>query len=106
MSLPIPKKIPELGFYYHYKHDPNGDFNNYAYEILGITRDSETKEFGVLYRPLYESTYMYPASYTVRPLEMFMESVRVDSHIVLRFQKIADSEVIAKLEKIRSEMYP
>lgn len=32
---------PELGFYYHYKHDPTGAVNNYAYEILNIGHHTE-----------------------------------------------------------------
>ncbi len=106
MSLPMPQRVPEIGFYYHYKHDPSGEFNNYAYEILGMTRDSETKEYGILYRPLYDNTYMYSASYTVRPLEMFIENVEVNDVTMPRFQEIMDPEIIAKLEHIRSEMYP
>lgn len=34
--LKIPKKVPEVGFYYHYKHDPTGSVNNYAYEVVGV----------------------------------------------------------------------
>jgi len=26
----IPEQCPEPGYYYHYKHDPNGPLNNYA----------------------------------------------------------------------------
>ena len=36
MSLPIPKRVPEPGFYYHYKHNPNGPVNDYAYEVVGV----------------------------------------------------------------------
>ena len=25
-----PEQCPEPGYYYHYKHDPNGPLNNYA----------------------------------------------------------------------------
>jgi hypothetical protein len=31
--MKIPTLVPEPGFYYHYKHDPNGTVNNYAYEV-------------------------------------------------------------------------
>jgi hypothetical protein len=27
-DVPPPKQRPEPGFYYHYKHDPNGPLNN------------------------------------------------------------------------------
>jgi hypothetical protein len=54
------KNIPEPGFYYHYKHDPNGSVNNYAYEVLGIGHHTEDScrpedEYLVVYRPLYEA---------------------------------------------------
>ena len=39
--MKIPTKIPEKGFYYHYKHDPAGPMNNYAYELVGIGIHSE-----------------------------------------------------------------
>ena len=35
-NVPPPKNRPEPGYYYHYKHDPNGPLNNYAYYIYGI----------------------------------------------------------------------
>lgn len=39
--MKITKKIPEKGFYYHYKHDPKGEFNNYAYEVVGLGLHTE-----------------------------------------------------------------
>lgn len=33
MSLPMPKKVPEIGFYYHYKHDPSNGLQDHAYEL-------------------------------------------------------------------------
>ena len=37
-DVPPPEQCPEPGYYYHYKHDPNGPLNNYAYLMgLGIT---------------------------------------------------------------------
>src|SRR5580693_9471 len=29
-DVPPPEQCPEPGYYYHYKHDPNGPLNNYA----------------------------------------------------------------------------
>ena len=60
----IPTRIPKKGFYYHYKHDPKGNFDNYAYEILGIAVHSETEEKTVVYRPLYESSYFAGRDYS------------------------------------------
>ena len=33
-DIPPPKKLPEPGYYYHFKHDPDGPLNNYAYYIM------------------------------------------------------------------------
>src|SRR5436305_10416725 len=30
-DIPPPKKLPEPGYYYHFKHDLDGPVNNYAY---------------------------------------------------------------------------
>lgn len=35
-DVPPPKELPEPGYYYHFKHDPNGPVNNYAYYIYGV----------------------------------------------------------------------
>ena len=32
-DIPPPKTLPEPGYYYHFKHDPAGPLNNYAYYI-------------------------------------------------------------------------
>lgn len=37
-------QTPEKGFYYHYKHDPNGSFDNYAYEVLNIGHHTESMD--------------------------------------------------------------
>ncbi len=116
MSLPIPRQVPPPGFYYHYKHDPSGAVNNYAYEVMGVgfhteddVRPGETHF--LVYRPLYAAA-VYKASkelgipcFDNRPLEMWMESVEKDGKTFPRFKKISDPSVITELEKIRSEMY-
>ena len=115
MTLPMPKRVPELGFYYHYKHDSSGSINNYAYEVVGVgfhTEESrEGEEHFVIYRPLYESS-VFKASKTFnipcfdnRPLEMWMGDVEINDKITKRFTKITDIEVIKELEKIKNEMY-
>jgi len=116
MSLPILKRVPEMGFYYHYKHDPSGPINNYAYEIIGIgfhtehETSNDEKHF-LIYRPLYEAS-VYKASkelgipcFDNRPLAMWMEEIEKDGKKFFRFQKINDPETIRKLEAIRDEMY-
>ena len=99
-------KAPQKGFYYHYKHDPKGTLNNYSYEVLGVSRHTETEEYGVMYRPLYKNTYLAGADFSIRPLGMFNGDVEKDGITVPRFVKITDQKVIDELEKIRDEMYP
>lgn len=102
---------PDKGFYYHYKHDSNGEVNNYAYEVMGVghhTEDDcrEIDQYMVVYRPIYEAfVYKNGKIFDIRPLSMFMEDVTKDSKTFPRFQKITDQEIISKLEKIRDLMY-
>lgn len=103
-------QIPEPGFYYHYKHDPSGSFNNYAYEVLNIAHHTEVEGLDesamVVYRPLYESSvYTAGKHWDARPLDSFMEPVTRDGNTIERFQKITDPDLISKLEKIRDSMY-
>jgi hypothetical protein len=106
-----PARVPDNGFYYHYKHDPNGPVGNYAYEVVGVgchTEDDCRPEdvHMVVYRPLYEdSVYTLGKLFYLRPLHMWVEDVTKDGKTFPRFQKINDPEVIAELETIREEMY-
>jgi hypothetical protein len=112
MSLrPLIGKIPEKGFYYHYKHDPKGSINNYAYEVMGVgyhTEDDCRPEdiHLVVYRPIYESSvYTAGKFFDIRPLTMFMEDIEKGGKIMHRFTKITDPKIIEQLEKKRQEMY-
>lgn len=111
MSLKIPNKIPEKGYYYHYKHDPSVSVNNYAYEVIGVgmhTEDDCRPEDAnlVIYRPIYESSvYKAGKFFDLRPLEMWMGNVEKDGESIPRFTKITDANIISQLEKIRREMY-
>ena len=111
-SMPtIPARVPEKGFYYHYKHDPAGSVNNYAYEVMGTgchTEDDCRPEDAnlVVYRPLYESSvYKAGKLFDIRPLGMFMENVTKDGKTFPRFEKITDAAVIAELETIKRATY-
>jgi hypothetical protein len=116
MSLPIPEKVPEIGFYYHYKHEPDGEVNNYAYEVLGVGFHTESdartgEEHFLIYRPLYESS-LYKVSkelgipcFDTRPLKMWMGDVEKNGKTFTRFKKISDPSVISELKKVRDEMY-
>lgn len=109
--LKIPTNLPEKGFYYHYKHDPNGPVNNYAYEVMGVgfhTEDDCLPEDAnmVVYRPLYESSvYTAGKFFDLRPLEMFMQNITKDGNMRPRFQKITDQNIIVELEAIKARMY-
>lgn len=112
----MPEKVPELGFYYHYKHDPAGPVGNYAYQVLGVGfhTEDDTKpgeEHFVIYRPLYDAA-VYKASkelgvpcFDARPLKMWMGEVNKNSEVIKRFTKVTDPEVVRELERIRKEMY-
>lgn len=107
----LPKEVPEKGFYYHYKHDPNGEVNNYAYEVLGVghhTEDDCRPEDTnmVVYRPLYEAfVYRNGKMFDLRPLSMWTETVEKNGETIARFTKITDKGTIVKLSEIRDNMY-
>ena len=116
MSLPMPKQVPKLGYYYHYKHDPDGPVNNYAYEVIGIGFHTESdcragEEHFIIYRPMYEAS-VYEASqelntecFDVRPLEMWMGEVEKNGLKQPRFFRINDEATIRALEEIGERMY-
>ena len=93
--------IPKPGFYYHHKHDPKGEITNYAYEVIGVGMDTESREFNVIYRPLYQNTFLGKAQYCIRPYEIFIGQVEKGGKMVPRFVKIEDKEVIEELSGIR-----
>ncbi|HYD22989.1 MAG TPA: DUF1653 domain-containing protein [Flavipsychrobacter sp.] len=99
------------GFYYHYKHDPEGEINNYAYEVLGVGYHTEKEEaspdkYVVVYRALYEAgSYVDGKMFAIRPYDMFTEQVEVKGVSIPRFGLITDVKVVNELKKIRDEMY-
>ena len=101
----------EKGFYYHYKHDPAGTVNNYAYEVMGVGHHTEKEaqpedQHMVVYRPIYEAfVYTNGKMFDLRPYEMFIEPVTKEGKTFPRFTKITDPLVIEQLEKIRDDMY-
>ncbi len=102
-----PAKVPEKGFYYHYKHSADKAVNDYAYEVVGVgTHTEEENTFFVVYRPLYESSvYKAGKLFDLRPIDMWMGDVEKDGKTFPRFTKITDTETISKLEKIKGKMY-
>ncbi len=111
-------QAPQIGFYYHYKHNPNGGWNNYLYEVLNIGHHTEIKDseesLFVVYRPLYSSAFVYENGkhWDVRPLGMFSERIILPIEYggdgqkeVDRFTLITDPELIEKCKKLAEEMY-
>jgi hypothetical protein len=112
-DIPPPEKLPAPGYYYHFKHDPDGPVNNYAYYIYGVGHHTETNcrtedAFMQVYRPLYEEAYAYRHGglFDLRPLHMFFDPAEWQGKEVSRFTRIAEPDVIAKLAAIKARMYP
>jgi hypothetical protein len=113
MQFPDKNKIPEKGFYYHYKHDPSKGVTDYAYEMAGVgvhtEEDCRPEDANmIVYRPLYQDASVFKAGklFDLRPFEMWVGDVIKDGRPpVKRFQKINDPEVIKALEIIKIEMY-
>jgi hypothetical protein len=110
--MKIPGRVPEKAFYYHYKHDPKGPVNNYAYEVIGVgchTEDDCRPEDAnmVVYRPLYDAAvYQAGKLFDLRPLDMWMGDVTKDGKTLPRFSKITDPKVVQALAAIKTKMYP
>lgn len=77
-KIPQPPEIG-LGKYRHYKGK--------LYEVLGVGTHSESLEFFVIYKPLYEKP---GSAFWIRPYEMFVESVEVDGISMPRFQRVEE----------------
>ncbi|HYU11550.1 MAG TPA: DUF1653 domain-containing protein [Stellaceae bacterium] len=111
-DIPPPEKRPEPGYYYHFKHDPNGPLNNYAYYIYGVGHHTEDDcrpedAFMQVYRPLYDGyAYRHGGMFDLRPLDMFYAPATSNGKEVPRFTKITNPDVIAQLKAIRARMYP
>ncbi len=61
-------------------------FKGNEYLVLHIAKHSETLEELVVYQALYGEMGIW-----VRPLEMFLEQVEVNGHLVSRFEEIKAS---------------
>src|SRR5258708_35157306 len=112
-EIPSPEKRPEPGYYYHFKHDPNGPLSNYAYYIYGVGHHTEDDcrhedAFMQVYRPLYHEAYAYRNGgiFDLRPLYMFYKSAEWQGKTVPRFTKIIDPQGVAQLQEIKARMDP
>ena len=72
--MPLSQQAQELkkGIYEHYKGLP--------YQVLAVARHSEDLEEYVVYQALYGEYAIW-----IRPLEMFLEMVTYNGHVVPRF---------------------
>ena len=70
----------KLGKYKHYKWQ--------LYEIIGIAKHSETLEWLVIYKALYDSKEFGNNDLWARPTNMFFEKVLVDGKEIPRFEYI------------------
>lgn len=105
ITMNTPPVIPENGFYVHYKHDPRGMLHDHMYEVVGLARNTEEKNYSVLYRPLYENDWFPPAEYQSRPLDMFLETVEKNGVLIPRFKHITDPELAQELTTVKEKMY-
>ena len=69
--------IVTLGLYKHYKGK--------VYEVIGVAHHSETLEELVVYKATYQKE---GNNLWVRPLAMFIETIKIDEVFVKRFEKI------------------
>lgn len=91
--------IPKKGFYRHYKHDPVGPVNNYTYEVIGVALHTEERTHAVIYRPLYQNTFLGEADFCARPLDMFLGKVEKNGVMIDRFTLITDENIIGELKQ-------
>lgn len=107
----FPKNVPDLGFYYHYKHRVESGVNHHAYEVVGTgvhtEEDCRPEDSSmVVYRPLYESeVFTNGKFFDLRPLEMWMGQVTHEGSEIPRFQRIIDQGILENLREIRNKMY-
>ncbi len=101
-------KIPEKGFYYHFKHDPKKDIYNYAYWVLPVlANDADNPdEPKVSYLRLYKEPNNW-----FRKFVEFFDKTKIErpenvTNQLTRFVKINDPELCEKLKERFYEMYP
>ncbi len=112
-DIPPPITLPAPGYYYHFKHDPHGPVNNYAYYIYGVGHHTEDDcraedAFMQVYRPLYEDSYAYRNGglFDLRPVSMFFKPAERDGKPVPRFTRIVDPDILRQLTAIKERLYP
>lgn len=108
----VPLAVPLPGYYYHYKHDPSGPLNNYAYAFINVgchtEEDCRPEDAAmVVYRPLYEEAFVYKNGklFDLRPLLMWMGDVVRSGVTMKRFTHIKDPVIIEVLRSQEKAMY-
>lgn len=71
-----------------YKHYKSTAQKPMLYKIIGIAKHTETDQLMVVYKPLYNSTWLKNAEFATRPLEMFLQNVVVDGKEITRFELV------------------
>lgn len=71
----------EIGIYQHFK-------NKSFYEVIGIARDSETREEMVVYKALYKTDELESGQLWVRPKAMFLEQIEYEGQSGQRFKYV------------------
>ncbi len=72
-----------LGHYLHYKGK--------NYEVVGNAIHTETREWMVVYKALYETPELPEGTIFVRPQEQFVGMAEIDGKKMKRFTKISNS---------------
>lgn len=75
----------KAGIYRHYKGE--------LYEVLGVSRHSDTLEVMVVYQALYTSKEFGENALWVRPLEDFLEMIVVAEKEQPRFEFISEAMI-------------
>ncbi len=111
--MSIAPRHHKTGFYYGYKHNPNGPTNNHAFFILGggchTEPDApEREKFTQIYLPLFTDAHVYQLGKfcDVKPLEIALRLVEIEGKFVDRYTPVTDTTRLAVLKAIRNAMYP
>lgn len=79
------QQYPPTGVYEHYKSTPQ---DRRYYQVVGFARHTETEEILTLYMPLYVIPEHKGLRWQVRPLDMFVETVKYKDKTLPRFRYI------------------
>lgn len=100
------QNLPELGFWRHYKYDPEQGWDHHAYVATHFSLDTDTDLLRVAYLPLYyETSYLRVAKDCSISLGRWNSMVEWRGESVPRYTRITDPETIEKLRVREQEMY-